>query len=473
MSLSRRSFLKAAGAYSLGFAGLNQLLARHANATPPSPAKSAGFGPLREDPAGVLDLPEGFSYRVISRVGDPMSDGFRVPGKPDGMATFAAPGGKTVIVRNHELSPDDWEASAWVGSSPKALELRAESVFDWAGGETPCPGGTTTLLFDTKSGRLEGQRLSLAGTVRNCAGGPTPWGTWVTCEESVVRAGKSKDSGGLQLEKDHGYPFEVPGTYEGGLTEAVALRAMGRFNHEAVAVDPASGIVYQTEDRGDGLIYRYVPDVPGNLARGGRLQALRVRDRAGLDTRNWKEPLVARGDRLAVEWVDLNDVHAPDDDLRYRGHAEQGAALFARGEGMWTGTDGIYFACTNGGRSKKGQIWRYLSSKVEGQPGEAVQPGVLELFVEPNDGGLVDNADNLTVAPWGDLVVCEDGSGAQFLVGITPKGGIYKFAHNAVSSSEFAGATFAPDGSTLFVNIQHAGLTLAIRGPWDRARPQA
>ncbi|MGH7599827.1 MAG: alkaline phosphatase PhoX, partial [bacterium] len=169
---------------------------------------------------------------------------------------------------------------------------------------------------------------------------------------------------------------------------------------------------------------------------------------------------------LQVKWLDLEDIEAPNDDLRLRGFA-QGAARFARGEGAWYGNDAIYFACTNGGRAKKGQIWRYVPSPFEGAPEEQNDPGKLELFVEPNDGNLVDNADNLTVAPWGDLIVCEDGEKEQFLVGVTPKGEFYKFARNAMpSSSELAGVTFSPDGTTLFVNIQHEGLTLAITGPW-------
>ena len=133
---------------------------------------------------------------------------------------------------------------------------------------------------------------------------------------------------------------------------------------------------------------------------------------------------------------------------------------------MWYGNDAVYFACTNGGEAERGQIWRYVPSPNEGAPQESEAPGTLELFVEPNDPGLVDNADNLTVTPWGDLILCEDGSGEQFLVGIKPDGTAYKFARNAVSNSELAGATFSPDGTTLFVNIQHDGLTLAITGPW-------
>jgi secreted PhoX family phosphatase len=101
-----------------------------------------------------------------------------------------------------------------------------------------------------------------------------------------------------------------------------------------------------------------------------------------------------------------------------------------------------------------------------GTADEGARPGTLELFIEPDDANLVENADNLVVSPWGDLILCEDGPADQFLVGVTPQGTTYKLGRNAFSGSEFAGATFAPDGSTLFVNIQHSGLTLAIVGPW-------
>ena len=143
-------------------------------------------------------------------------------------------------------------------------------------------------------------------------------------------------------------------------------------------------------------------------------------------------------------------------DLRTRG-AKQGAARFARGEGMWYSRGSIYFACTNGGMKKFGQVWKLTGD-------------TLELFAAPNDRDLCDNCDNLTVAPWGDLILCEDGGEEQFLVGITPKGKFFKLARNAKGNSEFAGAAFSPDGATLFVNIQHAGLTLAITGSWRQRK---
>jgi hypothetical protein len=463
MSVSRRHFLRTAGAFTMGFGGLHRLAAFAADQPTTWHSAPYSYGPLAPDPAGVMDLPTGFSYRVLSRVGDPMDDGFLVPHRPDGMAAFPGPDGRTLLVRNHEVSHNaDAEEGPFGAGHARFDDLEAHLCYD--GGTDagqPCMGGTTTVVYDTRTHTVERQYLSLAGTIRNCAGGPTPWNSWISCEETVERAGET-------LTVDHGYNFEVPASAEIGTVEPVPLVAMGRFNHEAVAVDPASGIVYQTEDRHDGLIYRFIPAVPGDLAQGGRLQALVLQGRPSLDTRNWDQQAVQPGVPMAVTWIDMDDVEAPEDDLRVRGF-DAGAARFARGEGMWYGEGAVFFACTNGGHAKKGQIWRYVPSPQEGTADEAQAPGRLELFVEPNDGAIIDNADNLTVAPWGDLIVCEDGSGEQFLVGITPKGDLYKFARNAMNDSELAGATFAPDGSTLFVNIQHAGITLAITGPWKSA----
>lgn len=323
-------------------------------------------------------------------------------------------------------------------------------------------GGTTTLLFNTQAQRLESHHLSLAGTLRNCAGGPTPWGSWITCEETLVRAGGD-------IARDHGYPFEVRASLDGLPDRAVALTGMGRFNHEAVAVDPASGVVYQTEDRVDGLLYRFVPDVPGQLHEGGTLEALALLDQPSFDTRNFGGPQVEPGESFDVEWIGLSNTDSPDGDLNQRGFAA-GAARFASGEGIWYGDDEVYFACTNGGRAQKGQIWRYRPSPFEGTVQESGEPGSLELFVEPNDGTLVENADTITVAPWGDLVVCEDGTGDDYVVGITPAGEIYKLARNLNGDGEFAGSCFSPDGTTLFVNMQSEGLTVAITGDWSEGR---
>jgi len=455
---SRRHFLKTGMAYTIGFAGLSTFLGGLAACTPRSKGP-AGFGMLIADRNGLFDLPDKFSYTIISRSGQIMTDGFHVPGLPDGMAAFPGPDNRTLIVRNHEVNIGaDPQMGPFGPTNELISKIDPNLVYDMSVINNPVGGGTSTIVFNTSTQQVEKEFLSLAGTVRNCAGGPTPWNSWITCEETKIQRGD-------RAAVDHGYNFDVPAEASGILHQPVPLIDMGRFNHEAVAVDPKTGIVYETEDESDGLIYRFIPNTPGRLVDGGRLQALVVRSQPSLNTRNWEAQNVPVGTQLDVEWIDMTDVTNPDNDLRLRGFA-QGAALFARGEGMWYGNDGVYFACTNGGSNKTGQIWKYVPSSVEGTPEEKNEPGKLELFLEPNDSDLLQNADNLTVSPWGDIIICEDTAKDASLVGVTPEGEIYEFARVIGSKSELAGACFSPDGSTLFVNIQTEGLTLAITGPW-------
>ncbi|RMG67895.1 MAG: DUF839 domain-containing protein [Bacteroidetes bacterium] len=465
-STSRRHFLRQASLASLGFMTLSHY-ACQSPAGKPAAALPRIFGPLQPDPAGLFSLPEGFSYRVISRWGEEMADGLLLPNRADGMATFPGPDGKVILIRNHEVSSGDLSSGAF-GEDQRLLEkVRPEQCYDYGQGQQPGLGGTTTLVYNEETGEVEKQFMSLAGTTRNCAGGPTPWNSWITCEETVEKAGFQKN------EKDHGYNFEVPASTEPGLAEPVPLKAMGRFNHEAVCVDPRTSIVYQTEDRGDGLIYRFIPHVPEQLARGGRLQVLAIKGRPSTDTRNWPveegeagPPPFPVGEWVEVEWLDIDQVESPEDDLRHRGFAA-GAARFARGEGMWFGEEELFFACTNGGQIGKGQVFRYQPSSVEGTPAEVDQPGRLMLFAEPNDVNIVQSCDNLTVSPWGDLFLCEDDSNPR-LVRLTPQGEFSHFGANiGHPDSELTGVCFSPSGKTLFVNIQHYGLTLAITGPWE------
>lgn len=434
MTIQRRQFLRATGAAFAALAASGCLrsapLARTGRGV-------AGYGELVADPAGVIDLPPGFSYRVLSRLGDAMSDGGRVPDNADGMGCFDLGNGKWALVRNHELSPGADNGGA------------RGPAFDTAGTSgVPLPGGTTTLVLDPRTLTVERQFRSLGGTIRNCAGGVTPWGSWLSCEENVSRAGG-------QLNQDHGWVFEVPAAATGPVNP-VPLKAMGRFNHEAAAVDPTSGIVYLTEDREDGLLYRFLPAVPGQLAAGGQLQALAL---DGIpDTRNRGSAAVQRGVGLAVRWINLDDVEAPRDDLRQRG-AAAGAAVFARGEGIWMGSDELFFACTSCGAAKLGQIFRLGLDPAANR---------LELFFESADPDQFNYGDNLTVAPNGHLIVCEDqytDDAVNYLRGITPGGTAYPFGRLRLKT-ELAGACYSPDGRTLFVNVFSPAMTLAITGPW-------
>lgn len=445
-TLSRRDFAKALGGLSLA-----AITARAMAAGPVASVNQVeGYGPLLPDPARLLDLPKGFSYRVISRLGNIMDDGLPVPDAADGMGAFSLPDGRVALVRNHEL-----RASA---RKPEESVIAAMGdalrTYDRNDKGAPLPGGTSTLIYNPDTGAVEAEYMSLLGTIRNCAGGVTPWGSWLTCEEDVTQAG---DKVGM----DHGYIFEVPATHK-GLVDPVPLKAMGRFNHEAAAVDPDTGYVYLTEDRDDSLFYRFIPKTKGKLADGGRLQAAIL---PFADTRNWTEVTMKQGDWAEVLWVDLDDVECPNgDDLRLRGAAKE-ASLFARGEGIHLGQteEGkpeFFFTCTSGGVDKHGQIFRFVPSTQKGKMDR------MQLFFETPERSVYSFGDNLTVAPNGDLLVCEDGYEAianNYLRGVTPEGKAYAFGHVRVQS-ETAGICFAPDGKTMFLNVYSPAMTLAITG---------
>lgn len=436
LATDRRRFLAATGS---AFAALVASGCSMRNPVISGGPGFAGYGALVPDPAGLLDLPQGFSYRVLSSLGETMDDGFTVPDRADGMGCFALGDGKLALVRNHELSPQH-DAG---GAIPHGFRSGADGAV--------LPGGTTTLVLDARTLEVERAYRSLAGTVRNCAGGITPWGSWLTCEEPMFERV-------AEVKAAHGWVFEVPAD-AGRLVEAVPIRAMGRFNHEAACVDPATGIVYMTEDMQDGLFYRYIPDVPGRLAEGGRLQALALGD-GTRDSRNIGGVSMTVGAWHQARWVDLSNVEAPLDDLRQRGAAD-GALLFARGEGIWMGDGEMYFIATSGGDAECGQIFRF-------RPGTGGRSDAIELFFESTDPAQFNYGDNLCIAPNGHLVVCEDGYSDEVtnhLRGITPDGRSYALALIR-PQTEPAGACFSPDGRTLFVNLYSPTRTLAITGPW-------
>lgn len=452
---NRRRFLK-----SIAAAAATPALTQGCNLS------SAGQSGLRADPQGILDLPPEFSYRVVSKAGDRMDDGLHVPIAHDGMAAFHGEGGRVILVCNHEIDPTHLANSAFGASYGEMPEDIAEKLYDRGSGLTPSGGGTTTSIYNPATGVTEKQFLSLGGTELNCAGGPTPWGSWLSCEECFQGPGRKWHwLRRITRDQRHGYVFEVS-AYAEGLSKAEPIKAMGRFEHEACAVDENTGIVYMTEDRHHSLFYRYIPDTPGKLLDGGRLQALALVGHSSVMTHNWSAiPQTPLNKPLATRWIELDDVDPVENDLRIRG-AVLGAATFARGEGLCVAGDGFAFTCTIGGPARIGQVFTYTPSAFEGTERETEAPGQLTLIAEANASSLLRNCDNLTMAPWGDLIVCEDTSNHCGLVGISPDGSQYPIADNAYSNSELAGVCFSPDGDIMFVNIQYPGMTLAITGPF-------
>jgi secreted PhoX family phosphatase len=438
--MNRRSFLKVTGSAFAALAASGCVVRPTGERFFMAPT---AYGALQPDPEGLLDLPENFIYRVVSSLGDRMSDGASVPDKADGMGCFDLGDGQLALVRNHELvSTDDSGGAFAMGFGSKD------------GGFVP--GGTTHVILDAKTLTVTDQFRSLGGTIRNCSGGVTPWNTWLTCEESTTGPGREFGEG---LVKNHGWVFEVPANAR-GLIAPEPLYALGRFNHEAACVDPETGFVYLTEDRDDSVLYRFIPKQSDQLAMGGRLQAMQVVDAP--DLRNWSAASLRPGGVSAVNWLDLDDVESPNDDLRHRARAK-GASLIARGEGIHMAQGEAYICSTSGGAARLGQILRLHLS-------DTGEQDRLELFFESVSTRQFNFGDNLTVAPNGHLVVCEDQYTEKvdnFLRGITPEGHAYPLARLRLQT-ELAGACFSPDGTTLFVNVYAPTKTLAITGPWDQ-----
>lgn len=491
-SPARRNLLKGlAGASALPFVGAFAALhAREAMAangvTAPVASPYGPIAPVNDLTTGLplLQLPPGFSYKSFGWRGDRMADGNACPGGHDGMGVVltrkVGRSTEQVLVRNHEIS----------GSAPGNF-INAVGVYDSGTVSTSSPnrscGGTTNLLF--RDGNWVSMTPSLGGTQQNCAGGITPWNTWLTCEEigsDAVSAGGKK----------HGYVFEV--TADPQYTTGQTIVGMGRFAHEAAAIDPSNSNVYMTEDQsGKSGFYRYVPHMktgaPGSLAMGGMLEMAKVK---GVDNVNLAVASV--DDTYELEWVPIADPDANRGNATGRNGQlitsaagpfvqgwQLGALRMNRGEGIWYAQGKMYVMDTSGGQVNRGAIWEL----------DLARQTLKCIYSSPSP--LVGNmGDNLTVSPRNAILICEDASSAitdqfgygQRLMGLTAAGDAYIFAKNNVElttaqlqdagklvslagnhrGNEFAGACFDPTGRYLFVNIQTPGITFAISGPWAK-----
>jgi secreted PhoX family phosphatase len=474
MSLDRRTLLKSAAAASLAgpFAGL---VASPAEAAKPEKPKY----PLlpvadQRDDVVRLHLPPGFNYRSFHDTTTTvvLTDGTVLPGRHDGMGAFPGTDGRVTLVRNHEVN------------GPGPAFSTAAPVYD-----PFAQGGTTTIDVD-HHGMVAGSSASLAGTQMNCSGGIMPWGSWVTCEETVNGPDVGPDFTGvpnIALTEPHGYVFEVP---LDGLATGEPIRSAGRFAHEAVSFDPVDGYLYLTEDNFEGPsgFYRYLPPrhpmEVGRIEDGGQLQMLRV---IGKPNALLVEAQ-AKNASFDVDWVDIDDpsptfpftpgqtaLTSNSTAISYvasQGIA-QGAAKFSRLEGQVYEKGTVFFCSTQGGGEVGpnptlngygtgfGQVWAYNTKQQK-----------LRLVFQSPGRAVLDFPDNITTSRGGSLVICEDHDEDNYIRGLTSQGRISDIALNRMpgrASDEFAGSTFSPDGSTLFVNIQaNRGLTFAIWGPWDR-----
>ena len=487
--LNRRTFLTrsaAAGGTLLSLTALERLALRDAAAGRPH-RRHESYGPLERvaDQRGVevLALPAGFSYVTFSHTGSTMSDGNPTPLALDGMSAFD--GSRRGLVRLVRNSEDRNGAGAGsVGGDPAAK-------YDADGG-----GGTTTLVYDENGRSLVEDFVSLNGTTVNCAGGIGYRARgWLTAEETL--RGPDASATGERFSEPHGYLFEVPvGRGPGELERGEPLRAAGRFSHEAAAVDQRTGVVYETEDPGSGRgagFYRFLPDDPCELTKGGRLQMLAVTNQPQLDMREGQQV----GKRLDVSWVDIEEPDPEQVDVNdprgtfFQGYAK-GGALFNRLEGCWEDCGSIFFVSTSGGDAKNGDVNSDGYQEGFGQVWE-YRPwwkgGVLRLVYESPGAAQLDSPDNLTVTPRGGLIMCEDDASSAHVdthplapgienvnrvIGLGRRGEAFELAVNVLNESELAGCCFSPSGRTLFFNVFGSavtgqgveGMTCAVTGPW-------
>ena len=418
LTTDRRTLLKAAPL--VPWFGANSSPAR---ASEPSPQAIGPLQPKLPENGGdtaILALPEAFSYRVLQRAGDLMTDGYRVPALPDGMACIAVDDGHWALMRNHELETRPYLRD------PKRPP--PELVYD-----ARYFGGVSRLLLDASNGTVVDSNLVLTGTARNCSSGPSPFG-YLSCEEHTA--------------PKHGYVFRCD-PHASTLQAPEPIRGYGRFRHEAVAVDPTTLIAYLTEDQADSCLYRFVP-TRKETPFVGRLEALAVVGKPRTDTGP-----ATTGTRFDIDWVPIAEPDPAQDTVRHQGF-EQGAARIVRGEGIWLADGVVFFTATTGGPLGRGQLFAL-----------DIADSVLTVLAASEDAATLNMPDNLTVSPTGLLVLAEDSPDPNHLRYIDGTGAPQPLARNEISASEFAGPCFSPDGQTLFTNLQADGLTLAITGPFS------
>ncbi|WP_165984709.1 alkaline phosphatase PhoX [Streptomyces sp. YIM 98790] len=379
--MDRRTLLRSAvvgtGAVAFGFTMTRESLGY------PARTGTGPYGPLRAADANGIMLPSGFTSRVIARSGQAVaSTGYLWHGAPDGGACF----------------PD---GSGWIYVSN--AELGSGS------------GGVSAIRFNG-SGSVTGAYRILSGTNRNCAGGATPWNTWLSCEE-VSR----------------GYVYE---TDPYGSNPAVRRAAMGRFTHEAAACDPDRRVVYLTEDESDGAFYRFVPDTWGDLS-SGTLQVLRETG-------------------SGLSWATVPD---PDGSSRATRKQVSGTKRFAGGEGCYYASGTCFFTTKGDNR-----VWAYDAAA-----------NTLAIAYDDNltSSPPLTGVDNITGARVGDLYVAEDGGNMEICV-ITPDDVVAPFLRiTGQSSSEICGPAFNPAGNRLYFSSQRGtsgssggGITYEVTGPF-------